>query len=72
MTSHHVQIQVPGSPWVWLTKQGTGTTSPEHALDFGSRESAERYIDRVRDPRSSVKYKYAQWRDPSRLSGKAT
>ena len=69
ITSHHVQFQVPGSPWVWLTNQGTGTMSPDHALDFGTREAAERYIDRARDPRSSMKLKYAQWKDPSRLTG---
>ncbi len=70
ITSHHVQFQVPGSLWVWLTKHGTGSTSPDEAFDFGSREAAERRIDQSRDPRSPVKYKYAQWKDPSRLTGK--
>lgn len=56
---HHVQMKVPGGKWVYVTPSGTGTFSPAFAQDFGSREAVDRYLDQIRDPRSSVEYRYA-------------
>ncbi len=55
---HHVMLSVPGSPWVYVGSSGGGTTSPDLAVDFKSREAAEVYMTRATGPRSSVKMRY--------------
>ncbi len=57
-TAHCLMFSVPGSPWVWFNKTGGGSMNPDDAIDFKSRETAERAMDLRRDPSSSVKYKY--------------
>ena len=52
-----VTFQLPGSPWVYVTRSGSGTLNPDDAFDFGSRDAAESRAAAMQGPRSSLRAK---------------
>ena len=57
LSIHRIQFRVPGSPWVWLTPNGSGTMNPLGAYKFPSREAAEARAATMQGPRSSLQAK---------------
>lgn len=59
--TYYVQFRVPGSPWVWFARTGSGsTTNPDNAFKFSLRDDADDVVRRLSGPRSSIEARVIQ------------